>query len=117
MRRWTRWQDWVNLIAGAWLFVSPWVLVTTFDAASSWNAWAVGAAVFLVALWALYYPGSRIAEWINAALGAWLFISPWVLGFVVVATSQAWNAWITGFVVFWVALWALWRMQAPTTYQ
>ena len=21
-----RWQDWLNLILGAWLFISPWVL-------------------------------------------------------------------------------------------
>jgi hypothetical protein len=26
MRAWTRWQSWLNVIVGVWVFISPWVL-------------------------------------------------------------------------------------------
>lgn len=31
-----------------------------------------------------------------AALGAWMFISPWVLGFAALANQAAWVAWVLG---------------------
>lgn len=48
-----RWQDWLLLIGGIWLFVAPWALGSSADAASSWNAWIVGVAVLALGLWAL----------------------------------------------------------------
>ena len=45
-------------------------------------------------------------EWVNAVLGAWLFISPWVLGFSGNGAA-AWSAWIVGGLVLIFALWAL----------
>jgi hypothetical protein len=64
---------------------------------------------------------NRQQDWINVLLAIWLFISPWVLqfGFQVQtgapgSTSQsasigaiynaAWNAWVLGVIVFFVAL-------------
>ena len=41
-RAWTRWQDWVKVGLGAWLFVAAWVLGTAANAASCWNAWLLG---------------------------------------------------------------------------
>lgn len=108
MRSWmgapqTRWVDWANLILGAWLFVSPWVLGLAVPyAASPGDFWWVGGAIFIVAVWALTAPWARWTEWINAALAVWLFISPWVLGFAFPRAS--WNAWGVGVVVFLLAL-------------
>ncbi len=106
MRTWTRWQDWVNAVAGAWLFITPWVYATTVHAGTAWNAWLLGAAMLIVALWALGVPDSPVPEWINAVFGAWTFIAPWVLGFAVLSAA-AWNAWVVGAVVLILALWAL----------
>lgn len=110
MRTWadmrSRWVDWCNLVLGAWLFVSPWVLHTTSgtgNTASPGDFWWVGAAIFIVALWAILTPMARWTEWINAILAVWLFISPWVLGFADVPRA-AWDAWIVGIVVFVLAL-------------
>lgn len=113
-RPWTRWQDWVNLIAGIVLFISPWYSVTWEYAASSWNAWIVGIAIALVALWALATPGSKFPEWINILLGAWVFISPWVLGFVGI-TGIAWSSWILGVIVVLVSAWAAAQLQNTST--
>jgi len=45
-------------------------------------------------------------EWVNAILGAWLFIAPWVLGFTG-TSAAAWSAWIVGALVVIFALWSL----------
>jgi len=67
MKAWTRWQQWVNLIAGAWIFIliagawifiSPWILGSSQDPASSWGAWVLGALLVVAALWALAVPAS-----------------------------------------------------------
>ena len=105
MRSWTRWQSWLNIIVGIWLFISPWVLGTTSDAATAWNAWIIGAAIVVVALIALGTPASAAAPWINVVLGVWLFISPWVLRYTDVSDGAT-NAWVFGVVAVLVALWA-----------
>ncbi len=109
MRTWadmrSRWVDWANLILGAWVFISPWVLhLNRAHAASPGNFWWTGGAIVVVALWALGAPWARWTEWITMALAVWLFISPWVLGFARVPRA-AWDAWIVGVVVFLLA-WA-----------
>ena len=40
-----RWQDWLNLLIGIWLFISPWVIgFAGTRHAASWNAWILGVA-------------------------------------------------------------------------
>ena len=114
MRPWSRWQDWFNALLGVIIFASPWYLVAWEHADSSWNAWIVGAAIFLVALWALATPASMFPEWINLILGVWLFISPWVPGYALIRT--AWFAWVIGALVALVSLWVIGmgRTRTPT---
>lgn len=56
-------------------------------------------------------------DWGNLALGAWLFISPWLLQFAPGANADAttavaaWNAWISGAVIAIVAVVALFQLQ------
>ena len=106
MRSWTRCQSWLNVVVGVWLFISPWVLGTTSDAATAWNAWIIGAAIFVVALIAISSPASVVAPWGNVVLGVWLFISPWVLRYTDVSDGAV-NAWVFGVVTVLVALWAM----------
>lgn len=62
----------------------------------------------------------RWRDWVILALGAWLFLSPWILGFTVGVpvegveaaagfTTAAWNAWIVGVLIVALALWAALR--------
>ena len=119
-RPWTRWQNWANVLFGILLFISPWVygvhnhLALTAYAHAGWNAWIVGIAVTLIALWSLDAPRSSIPEWINVLLGIWLFISPWVLGFVGL-TASAWTAWILGILIVAAAAWAIVEVQRLNT--
>jgi hypothetical protein len=47
------WQEWVNLVLGIWLFISPWVLGFSGLAGAAWNHWIVGALVAILAAWEL----------------------------------------------------------------
>ena len=114
VRPWTRWQDWVNVVAGIILFISPWYKATSWNSASSWNAWVLGVVIFLVALWALATPGSIVPEVINIILGIWVFISPWVLGFAHLS-GEAWSAWILGIITIICAAWSLSQLRVPET--
>jgi hypothetical protein len=107
MKAWTRWQDWVSLVLGVLLFISPWVFSTSTNGSSSWNAWIIGVIGVILALGALaFLSTATIAEWISLILGVWLFISPWVLGFAALSAA-AWTAWIIGILFVVVNGWTL----------
>jgi len=101
--RGTRWQDGANAILAVWLFISPWVLqfaMTGGDGGdgtvAAWNAWVLGVVVFLVSLSAMGQRVVRGQEWLNLALGIWVFIAPWVLAFAGGKSDAAWDHWIVG---------------------
>lgn len=101
-----RFQDWINLVLAAFLFVSPWLFAFTSIATASWNAWICGAIIAALALAAIV----RFAEWeewINVALGAWLVIAPWVLGFSAVPAAM-WTHVMLGLVIIVFAGWSGW---------
>ncbi|KAB2940955.1 MAG: SPW repeat protein [Hyphomicrobium sp.] len=82
----TFWQDTLNLVLGAALLVSPWVLGFASETTPTWNAFIVGAIIAVLALAALF-AFQVWEEWVSGALGAWLIIAPWVLGFGTHATA------------------------------
>lgn len=48
------WEEWINLIAGVLLFISPAVFsYYTITIVGMWNALIVGALVFILAIWDL----------------------------------------------------------------
>jgi hypothetical protein len=101
-----RWQDWGNLLLGAWLFISPWVMQYPSDTpGATWNAHILGAAIVIFAAFAVYIP--RIwEEGLNTLLGIWMIISPWVLGFASYRNVTM-NAVIVGILVAVLAAWAM----------
>ena len=103
-----RWQDWGNLLIGAWLFVSPWVIAYPSGMLNAtWNAYVLGAAIVIFAACAVYMP--RVwEEGLNTVLGIWMIISPWVLEF---SSSRivTMNAIIVGLLVTTFAVWAMVR--------
>jgi hypothetical protein len=99
------WQDPVNLVLGLWMLVSPWALAFQSEATPMWNSVVLGILIAAVALFALIQV-SAWEEWANAVFGAWLFLSPWILGFSGLFAAML-NAVIVGFLVFALALWTL----------
>jgi hypothetical protein len=98
-----RWQDWANLVLGAWLFVSPWAL--GYGGIAAWNAHAVGFGVVVFALTAAYVPKAW-EEIINTLFGVWLVASPFVLGFSA-AMQEALHTVVVGILATAFAIWAM----------
>jgi SPW repeat len=100
----SQWKDTANLVLGLWLAVSPWALSYAGTATPAWNAHIVGLIVAVAAIAALA-AFQKWEEWVNAALGAWLIVSPFILGFGSL-TAALWNQLIVGVVVLVLAAWA-----------
>ncbi|MGH1570400.1 SPW repeat protein [Methylobacterium sp. P31] len=65
---------------GAALFVTPWYLGLANESTAARNAWICGGAIAVIAVFAL----NKAYEWeeyLNLALGVWVAIAPWALGF------------------------------------
>lgn len=79
--------DVLSLIAGAILFLSPWVFGYAGEAAAAWNAWIFGALAAVIALGAVlsYRPWQ---EWVNLFAGLWTIVSPFALAFTGVSVAM-----------------------------
>jgi hypothetical protein len=47
------WEEWVTLILGTWLLVSPWFLGFSAMSVLTWNTVAIGILITVCATWAL----------------------------------------------------------------
>jgi hypothetical protein len=100
-----RWQDWLNLLIGIWLFISPWVMgFVGSNAGADWNAWILGAAIVVFSAIAVSLPQAWV-EVINILLGIWMVISSWVIG--VASRAVETNFVIVGLLVILFAAWAM----------
>jgi hypothetical protein len=98
-----QWKDAANLVLGLWLAISPWALSYAGEPKPAWNAYIVGVIIAVAALAALI-AFQKWEEWVNAALAAWLIVSPYLLGFTAL-TYALWNQLIVGVLVGVLAIW------------
>lgn len=93
----------INVLAGIWLVISPFLLGFSGTAAST-NAIITGIIIGLIALVRSSSPDSAVwLDYVNVILGVWLVISSFVLGSMVMAA--VWNSIILGVVVVVLAGW------------
>lgn len=104
-----RWQDWLMLVLGVWLFLSPLFLGYTDVARAAWNAYVVGSGLIAFSLVAILRP-ALWGEWINLVLGAWLILAPFLLPHE--SGVARWNHLIVGILVVADALAAIWMQPA-----
>ncbi len=93
----------INLVAGIWLVIAPWVLGYT-SITAQWNDVACGVAITLLAL-ARLSGASRLiwASWLNCMIGIWLIVAT----FTIDLNPTEWiNDVIVGAVVALLALWS-----------
>jgi hypothetical protein len=93
MQKWTRWQDWVTFVAGAYAALSP--IWTDSDTTATRTMVVLGVLTAAVSLWALAMPNDRISEYGIVLLGVLFIASPWVMGFDNI-NNMALTAWIVG---------------------
>jgi hypothetical protein len=87
----------LNLILGAWLFLSA--FLWTHTPVDRFNDWAVGLAIVLVAVIALSSP---VVRWANTILAVWLFVAAFALPHAHWGTR--WNEVLVAIFVFFIAI-------------
>ncbi|MBX5493500.1 MAG: SPW repeat protein [Chloroflexi bacterium] len=96
-----RWASGLNVIAGLWLIISPWVLgFSRYDDRMMWNNVIFGIVAAILA-------GIRAGgayevpwlSWINVLVGIWLFISAFIFANPSLP-APFWNNIILGVIVF-----------------
>lgn len=99
-------QDWFNIILAGLLFISPWIMGFVADTMPTRNAWITGVVLALVAVAALT-AFAEWEEWMNLALGLWMVVSPWMLGFTG-NFNAFWTHVALGLLTAAVSAWAVW---------
>ena len=105
-------QDWINLVCGALLFVSPWVLRFSGDAMAARTAWIGGVIIFAMGLVALMQ-FAEWEEWIALIVGALVVIAPWALGFAAIQAAM-WSCVVLGVIVVLSSISEIWAVHHPT---
>lgn len=105
MKQIKHWQDPLNVLMGAWLVLSPWILRYQ-DQTTPWiNGIVIGLALIAASLGATFMPRAW-EDWTEGVLGLWMIVSPWVLAFSMHMDATR-NAVASGVVILVLALWVL----------
>ncbi|SKA39193.1 SPW repeat protein [Consotaella salsifontis] len=48
------WEEWVDIVLGVWIVISPWVLQFANSTSATWNAVVCGAVIIVAAGWTLF---------------------------------------------------------------
>lgn len=93
-----------NLLLGLWLIIAPFLL-SYATSASRGNDITIGIIVALLAAFRLLgvYRAAWLS-WLNALLGIWLIIAPFVLRYG--SSSALWNDVIVGLFIAFLGLWS-----------
>jgi hypothetical protein len=104
-----RWQDWFNLVLGAWLIAAPFIGIGVNHDLAAWNSYAAGVVVAIFAIAAIARP-HLWEEWLNLIVGLWLIVAPFALHFTD-QSGPTWNQIIVGLLIGIDAAWVAIRLQ------
>ena len=105
------WEDWVSMLIGVLIGISPWLAEQQVDQAVMWNAVLVGALVLGLAQLE-YVSLQRWEETGEIVLGLWLIASPFTFGYAETGALRYWHFILGAIVVLLAALelWQDWRL-------
>lgn len=85
----------LNVLAGIWLIISPFVLHYS-STGNVWQEVIFGIVVGILGIVRLAAPNVSWPSWINLIIGLWMIIAPWTM-----ATTNAakWSEVITGIII------------------
>jgi len=104
-------QDWINLICGALLFVSPWALGFADNVMAASTTWVGGVVIAVMGIAALVQ-FAEWEEWVALIAGVLMIIAPWVLGFAAI-TYAVWTCVVLGVVVAVASVSEIWMAHHP----
>ncbi len=100
--------NWIIALVGLWEILAPFIFGATGTAAFLWDAIIIGAALAILGVWAALSKTDstvKTLSWINAVLGLWLIVAPFVLSYSSV-TAALWNDIIVGIIELVLGAWA-----------
>src|ERR1051325_464116 len=96
----------LDVLAGIWLLISPFVLLFHNIHSAAWNNVILGIVIGVLALYRFVKPAEGVGvSWLNVILGIWVLISPWVLRFSGYHTATVNNV-VMGIIVIILAAWS-----------
>lgn len=104
-------QDWINLICGVLLFISPWALGFSGDVMAARSVWVGGVIIFLMGVAALMQ-FAEWEEWIALIVGALVIIAPWALRFATIHAAM-WTCVVLGVIVVLSSISEIWVVHHP----
>ncbi len=75
--------NWIIALVGLLALIAPFVLGFSTMTTTMWSNIIVGILLIIFGVWAALSVNlgtARVLDWLNAILGLWLLISPFVLG-------------------------------------
>jgi hypothetical protein len=95
----------INILAGLWLIIAPFLLGYSDLIEPTWNDILVGVAVVIVAGVKMSKPLSAAGiSWVNVILGVWLIVAPFVLAYE--AQNARWNDVVLGCIIAIFGIWS-----------
>lgn len=86
----------LNVIAGIWLIIAPFIL--NYNATGNvWQEVVFGIIVGILGLVRLGAPNVVWPSWLNLIIGLWLIVAPWVIPSTTIAAR--WNEVVVGIIV------------------
>ena len=101
------WEDWVGMLLGVLIGISPWLAEQQSDQAVNWNAVLVGALVLVLAQLE-YVSLQRWEEAGEIVIGLWLIASPFTFGYTEAGPLRYWH-FVLGAIIALLATWELWQ--------
>jgi hypothetical protein len=84
------WQDWISVVLGVLLLVSPFMVEERVATDVTLNAVLLGLVVTVLSQFEIFGPAIW-EEVVNAACGIWLFLSPFVFGYAAAGALRVWH--------------------------
>jgi hypothetical protein len=101
------WQDWLGMVLGVVIGLSPWLAGQQYSSVILWNAIIIGALVLVLA--ELELVGlQRWQEIADIACGVWLIASPFIFGYAGAGPLRVWH-YVLGAIVVLLAAFELWQ--------
>lgn len=92
----------LNFIAGIYLLISAWI--GGVNAGNHANGIIAGIVVAVLAATRFSGATGPWASWIDALIGVWLIISPWVYGYA--GSGMEWNSIVVGIIMVVLGVWS-----------
>jgi hypothetical protein len=99
---WTKVSSGLNFLAGIYLLISAWI--GGVSPGNRANGIIFGIIVAVLAALRFSESTGRWASWLNALIGIWMIISPWVYGYA--GQSWMWNSIVVGIIVLVLGVWS-----------